>query len=299
MKTKHFMVTSHGWSASNWVAHALDLNPSITCTHSARNEWAKDTEIHSEQNIKDNLKNFHSGYFLRQNRTLDESYDEIEAFDKTDFYGSVHLYRLRDLPVLSEKFGTQKRKFNVVNLIRNPIDLVWSGHGQFKDLFRYDINELYWTTGKVLKEKEFLYELAKKYSLNIGDFENLSFLGACAVLGSLRLDLDAVEKVKDLDFVDFKGFVKMEEVTSNGEVLNELIGRLTDNECPVPLLYLDKVYQAGVINKHKHDSKKLSAEERYATFGPWQKEAFHHFMKIFDLKKDYQKLGYDLSFMEE
>ena len=37
------------------------------------------------------------------------------------------LSRLRSV---FEKFGCPKRHFKVVNLIRNPIDLVWSGFGK-------------------------------------------------------------------------------------------------------------------------------------------------------------------------
>lgn len=65
-------------------------------------------------------------------------HDFIESNGDADFYGSVHFYRLRDLPAQYEKFENSERNFNVINLIRNPIDLVWSGYGQFKELFKTD-----------------------------------------------------------------------------------------------------------------------------------------------------------------
>ena len=96
---------------------------------------------------------------------------------------------MRDLPVISEKYGVSTRSFKVVNIVRNPVDMVWSGYGQFKDLFRYDINELHWTTGKVIRQAlEFVNYIGKKYNIYIGDFENLAFIGACAILESLKLD---------------------------------------------------------------------------------------------------------------
>src|ERR1041384_1183508 len=136
MEKEYFIVTSHGWSASNWVAHSLDLHPEIICSHSARNASAGAPDLHD--NLKFDLGRMHAGYVNRQGRPIDESYNEIEQMGDGKYYGSVHLYRLRDLPVLHEKFGPSSRNFSVMNLVRHPVNLVWSGYGQFKDLFRYD-----------------------------------------------------------------------------------------------------------------------------------------------------------------
>lgn len=294
-----FIVTCHGWSASNWVAHALNLHPEIVCTHSARNELAAEKDLQSNQNLKKHLSQLHSGYVNRQQRPMDVTYDEIHAKGNGSAYGSVHVYRLRDLPILNEKYGSPDRSFNIVNLIRNPIDLVWSGYGQFKDLFRYDINELYWTTGKVLETgREFTIQLAEKHDLMLGDYDVLGFLGACAVLGSLRKDLDALETAKKLPYVTYKGEVMMEKVTQDKSTLTDLIDRLANQELTCNQKYTDSVYQTGIINKHKHDSKRLTPEERYNTFTDWQKEAFHYYMNYFNITDPYIAFGYDLSFLK-
>jgi len=145
-----FIVTCHGWSGSNWLSHVLNDHPDITCSHSARNILAKDVNMQSNKELKHNIHQLHKGYADRQNQSIDEVYKQIKQMGKTEFYGSVHVLRQRDIPVLYEIFGKTETKFNVINLIRNPIDLVWSGYGQFKDLFKYDINELYWTLKKII-----------------------------------------------------------------------------------------------------------------------------------------------------
>lgn len=291
---KNFIVTCHGWSASNWLAYILNQNKDIIASHSAAN--LLDEKLSND--IKDKLKDFHDGYKNRQNRPIDESYDFIESHGNVEYYGSVHLYRLRDLPVQYDKFGNSKRKFNVVNLIRNPIDLVWSGYGQFKDLFKTDINELYWTTGKVLEDKDFIYHLNDKYDLLVGDYENLAFIGAARVLGSLRLDLNAMYEIQNIPFINYLGEVKMEEVTTRPGILRNLVLKLTNNEIEVNEEYLDDIYKIGQINKHKQDNKKLTSKERFESLKDWQKETLRYYLNKYEIIKPYQEFGYDLSFIE-
>ena len=295
---RDFIVTSHGWSASNWLAFALNKHPEILCTHSARNIVASAREMNSNENLRRHLKTLHQGYVSRQNESLDNIYATIEGNGSARLYGSVHVVRLRDLPIIYEKFGPSKRFFNIINLIRHPISLVWSGYGQFQELFRYDLNELHWTSGKVLKYgKEFIYQLADKYEINVGELENLAFLGASAVLSSLRLDFDAEKRLKDIPNVAFHGHIKMEEVTKQPKQLKQIISLLSEGELSTQFEYIEDVYRSGIVNQHKSDPNKRDAEKRYAQFSAWQKEAFVHFLNCFDLRKEYEKIGYDLGFI--
>lgn len=296
MEINNFIVTCHGWSASNWTAHSLNLNPNILCTHSARNVLADDKELQSNKNLKEHINQLQKGYNQRQGRSLDIIYDEIEAFGDANNYGSVHVLRMRDLPVIYEKYGVSIRSFKVVNIVRNPVDLVWSGYGQFKDLFRYDINELHWTTGKVIRQAlEFVNYIGKKYNIYIGDFENLAFIGACAILESLKLDLKAYSKVGTIKNIDFSGTFQMEEITSNKLIYQEFLNSLGLSSSSAED-YLDDVFKTGIVNKHKSDSKKLSSFERFHEFLPWQKEVFLYFFNLHDLKKPYESFGYNFDY---
>ena len=295
----NFIVTCHGWSASNWTAHSLNLHNTVLCTHSARNVPADDKDLQSNKNLKKHINQLQKGYALRQNRSLDDIYDEIESFGENKNYGSVHVIRLRDIPVIHKKYGSPNRPFKIANVVRHPVDLVWSGFGQFKDLFRYDINELYWTTGKVVRSGlEFVNELSRKYNFNAGDFEYLAFLGACAVLESLKFDLDAYQNIDQVEKLDYVGTYRMEDLTKDPEYFKGFFESLLPDENADPL-YLQSVFNTGQINKHKHDNKKLTPEERYDTFEEWQKEAFHYFFDKFGLFDGYSSFGYELEFMKE
>ena len=294
---KNIIITCHGWSASNWTAHALNSNTNLLCTHSARNVPAGDKNLHSNENLKKHINSLQKGYSIRQSRSLDTIYDEIESYGKTNVYASVHVIRMRDLPIIHSEFGVSYRDFNIANVVRNPIDLVWSGYGQFKDLFRYDINELHWTSGKVVKQSlEFVNYIGEKYKLFIGDFEVLAFLGACAVLESLKFDFDAYSKVKNIDKLNFIGTYQMEELTTNPDYYSRFFDEL-DLKQYNSKKYLESVFNTGKINQHKHDNKKITAEERYNEFLPWQKEVFNHFFKLHNLRSSYEEMGYDLSFL--
>lgn len=297
MSTKNFIVTSHGWSASNWTAHSLNLNNDVTCTHSARNVLANDVEIQSNQNLKQNINQLQTGYVSRQNRSLDELYDQIENLGETEAYGSVHVLRLRDLPVINLAFGEPNRNFKIANIVRHPVDLVWSGYGQFKDLFRYDINELYWTTGKVVKQAlNFANFLGDKYKLNIGDYDVLGFLGACAVLESLKKDIDALDQLSFPKKLDFQGNFKMEAITNSKVEFNQFCDSL-GLEKFVNEAYLNKVFETGLVNKHRHDSVKLMPAERYSQFTEWQKEAFLYFFEMHNIRESYESFGYSFDFL--
>ncbi|MEM8488068.1 MAG: hypothetical protein AAF564_21135 [Bacteroidota bacterium] len=296
---RRFIYTSHGWSASNWLAFALNLHPDIVCSHSARNMLADKKNMNSNANLKAHLAQLHKGYVSRQERSFDAAYAEIEDMGTAVMYGSVHVYRLRDLPVVFKKFGQPADAYNVLNLVRHPVSLVWSGYGQFKDLFRYDLNELHWTSGKVLREGgSFLYDLAAEYDLNIGELDNLAFLGACAVLGSLRLDLNALPHLAEMPGITFHGHTCMEQVTTAPAVLATAIQTLSDDTLVADETYLDAVYEAGVINEHKKDRNKFDASARFDQFFDWQVAAFKFFFSKYNLQPAYEALGYNFDFLK-
>ncbi len=295
----HFIITSHGWSASNWLAYALNLHPEIVCSHSARNIPANERGMNSDESLRANLLALHKGYLSRSIDTVDAKYEQIEKMGNGKFYGSVHVLRMRDLPYLWERFGPNKKNYTVMNLVRHPVSLVWSGYGQFKSLFRYDLNELHWTLGKVLNEaREFIHKLALKYDFFPGDIENLAFIGASAVLGSLRKDLDAYDIVKNINAYNYLGAIKMEEVTNNPDVLSGIIAKLTNGRLSVDEIYLRKVFRTGVVNEHKSDKNKTDASARYQHFNEWQKEVFKYFFEKYQLKNAYESYGYDFSFID-
>jgi hypothetical protein len=295
-----FIITSHGWSASNWLAHSINLNNNIICTHSARNVLANDKDIHDHENLVRHIKKFHTGYVGRQMLALDDLYDNIRQNGNVKYYGSVHVLRMRDLPILHAKFGDSNTQFKVANFVRNPIDLVWSGYGQLRDLFTFDINELYWTLDKILTEgKDFTYSLIEKYQINIGEYRYLAFIGACAILSSLKKDINAYKAVESSKSLDFIGTYKMESTTTDKRDFSELLVNLTGDSSIITEDYLSQVFSGGAINTHKKDNLKITPKQRYESFEPWQQDTFNFFFDKFELRAHYESFGYEFLYLNK
>jgi len=145
---------------------------------------------------------------------------------------------------------------------------------------------------------DFTNDLGKRYDLNVGDFDILGFLGACSVMEGLRLDLNAYGHLDEIKNLDFLGSFQMEKLTNNSNYFSDFFNQLGLEELNSEE-YISDVFKTGIINKHKYDHKKLTAENRFAEFTDWQKEAFNYFIKLHDLKKPYEAFGYDLSFLNE
>lgn len=288
---KDFIITCHGWSASNWLSYILNQHPELVVSHSAANL----IDEKFENDIRGRELEFKKGYLNRTERSIADSYAKIRKSGPAKAHGSVHLYRLRDLPVQQQRFGIDT-PYNIVNLVRNPVDLVWSGYGQFQEIFRTDINELHWSVGKLLEDIEFCYEVANRHDLRLGDLEILAFFCAARVLGSLRLDLDALEKIEDIENLTNLGILRMEDVTTSRESLKELFDRLFLGSITCERQYLDHVYGIGEINKHKTENRK-SGQALYDTLAPWQREILCFYMNKYNLKKPYAKYGYSLEYL--
>ncbi|XKE45431.1 hypothetical protein LG302_19120 [Halomonas organivorans] len=288
---RDFIITCHGWSASNWLSYVLNQHPDLVVSHSAANL----IDERFENDIRGRELEFKQGYLNRTERSIADGYAKIRKSGSAKAYGSVHLYRLRDLPVQHQRFGIDK-PYNIVNLVRNPVDLVWSGYGQFQEIFRTDINELHWSVGKLLEDIEFCYEMADKHDLRLGDLETLAFFCAARVLGSLRLDLDAMKDIDDIENLKNLGILRMEDVTTSRESLIELFDRLFLGKITCDRRYLDHVYGIGEINTHK-TGKKKSGRTRYINMTPWQQEVLCFYMDKYNLKKPYAQYGYSLDYL--
>ena len=295
--TQNFIVASNVWSVSYFATNAFNLNKDVLCFHSARVEIANDENLQSNENLKDNINQLQKGCVNRQNRSLDDLYDEIYLKMESKAYGSFDFLRMRYLPVVFRKYKSTIRNFNIANVVRHPVNLVWSGFGQFKDLFRYEINELYWISEKVVdKALLFCNQIGAKYNLNLGDFENLAFFGAFDVLGSLMKNLNAYRKVKKQENLNFSGTFQMEILTSKVYCFKGFYDKLGILNL-VSDDYLEDVFKTGFVNKHKQDSNKLSSEERFNSFLPWQKGVFVHFLDLHQLEMDYKLLDYNFDFI--
>jgi hypothetical protein len=310
-----FIVASHGWSASNYVAHVLNLHPQIACAHSSAAILAEDKSVFDGDNLRRRIPELRKGYLDRQQITLKDRYQLLErqVVDhnpswKNDanraWVGTVHTYRMRDLSVQLEKFGfANEDKYRLVNLVRHPLDLVVSGYGQFLDLFKIDINEYAWSLNKIVAVRngiEFVERALEGSGLRPGDYEVICFASACAVLGSLRLDIEAEQKIASFNETpfDYLGPIKMENIVSSPNEVGKLVTLLTAGEAVVSAQYLNNVASVKKVNRHNHASPDGTLA-RWEILPYWQKKLFVNFFTYFDLRTPYEEIGYNFDFLAE
>lgn len=300
LRNSYFVVTCHGWSASNWLANALHKHPNILCAHSSAALPADDPSVFDGDGLKKKIPALRKGYIARQNRSLTDLYESLPNPKNAHIIGSVHTYRLRDLPAQTELITPRSSPIPVVNLVRHPLDLVVSGYGQFKDLFRIDLNEFSWTLNKIVaRGLEMPEAICAKHNVDPGDYDSVCFLGACVVLGSLRLDLDALDAVENSGAAhwDFRGHVQMEQLTRDPNSFSRLLPTLTNRNDLATTEYLDSVFTERKVNIHNHDAPS-GTHQRWNALKPWQQEAFRAYLDLFELQKQYEAIGYDFSMME-
>lgn len=284
----YFIFASHGWSGSNWAANALNQHDSITCTHSARNLLPESQEITEHAELARHSHAWNRAYADRAGRPIDKVYDEIEALDTTIVYGSVHTYRLRDIPLQIKNFGVPRRTYLVANLVRHPVNFIWSGYGQLRDMFEYDLYVLHGTISLILETaRDFTSELARRNGLNLCDHSVLAFIGAAANLTNLA---------KDIDVLPESHWFTMEQATSDRAVWADCVRRLSAGRAAADEEYLDRVFGLKALNSHRKGAA-LEPAARWDQLEGWQRDVVAHYLSLSGLAPAYTALGYDFSFI--
>jgi len=293
-----FIVTCHGWSGSSWLANTLHSHPDIHCTHVLYNRLPSTDDSDSKFASDRYFDIIRQEAISRQETPIDCMLDKLILNIDKPYIGNVGLYRLRDLPVLSRKFGSCGHSIKVVNLIRNPLSVVFSGYGQFMKRFQYDLHELYWNLGKLLEfSYEHLCEIRLKYGVDLGDAKNISFFAAAQTLASLRLDIEAYEMVKDLENISFLGTITMEEITSSARGLQDLTLSLIPSLSYQTSFFENAILQKA-INTHYCQAPR-DAAGRFKALEHWQQESVLYFWRQNRVEEFYKDQGYNFDFLDQ
>lgn len=283
----NFLVTCHGWSGSSWLATALNKHKDILCTHSAANVLPDSGKGYSKEEEKISSE-ARSLKLNTQQMQLSDYFKHQEALGNAKLYGSVHTYRLRDIPKLVKNNTSNNLRFNVVNLVRHPVNLVASGQGQFTQMIEFDIFARVEVLNFFTKSSNFYLYLREKYNLDLCNWDTVCFLAAAQHMFILSQEQALVKGV-----VNFK----MEDLTTTPDLLKRLIKLISSDQITVNEEYLDDVYNLGKINIHKKGKKIYTCQEQFELWSDWQKEAFVYFFKESKIENSYKKIGYDFSFL--
>lgn len=303
-----FLITSHGCSASNWLAYVLNQHHDIVCAHSSAAIIASDRaevdvneilRIEGLPGIYRKLEMIRSGYQNRSRQSLEKVFVSLETQLPARLYGLVHTFRLRDLPTQSQDFEMHFRPLPVANLIRHPIDLVQSLCGQFLETFRFDILDFQWTVKKIIDNaQDIVEELSAEHGFFPGDYDALCFLGACVCMTGLQQDIEATPFAQNSDNFDFLGTIRCEDITTDPEVLKFWVEQLSAKSVRADQDYLEACYRTGHVNRHNRDSTAKTSREKFETWRPWQKDAFTRIFARLAIRSHYEDQGYDFDMLD-
>jgi hypothetical protein len=284
----YFIVTSHGWSGSFWLANALDTHPEITCAHSALNIHSRGGDS-SQEFLKKSMKTHGQAVLGREKRSIDELLDQVRSYctdERSRFFGNVHTLRIRDLPALQEAFPVP-RQHVLMNLVRHPVSVVASGYGQLRSFLAWDIYTLFDVVGCIQEQVDFAIDLAERYELNLRDIDVQAFLAACHHQKFLARDHQIAPDAPT---------ILMERATTERDYFSEVVGCLTSGMIECDDKYLDQVFSIPALNRHVSE-KKPDPAAQYLAWNPWQREAYKYSLEKFRLADFYVKYNYDFSFV--
>lgn len=292
-----FLVTTHGWSGSNWLAVTFDLHPALACSHGVlydRRPRATDgDEAVWHSGLHATVRERNEG---RYTVPVDETLRHIEALAPERHCGNVGYFRARDFPVLFERHGVNRRPVRWVNLLRHPVSVVWSGYGQFLKRFAFDLLELQWNLGKITRYTlPLMDELERDFGVVRGDRDTLAFVSAALTLSSLEMDICALQALPTTETFRFEGNARLEELTSNPTALARLLSTLVPQLEASPD-WLAEATRGRRINIHNAQAIDDPAA-KFARFAPWQQHVFRWALHRTTIRPFYEAHGYALDFV--
>ena len=306
---RRFLIASHGWSGSYWLAHVLHAQPGIACVHSSAALPADAADPYSLDAILEKgtladvyarLEVFRNGYRDRATRRPSELCDDVaERFPEAALVGSVHTFRMRDLSNAFDDLGAaglHEDAISVANLLRHPVTLVQSGYGQFRDSMGIDLNEHAWVARRVIETDLHGFEaISARHGVRPGTFDALSFLGACCALVGPARDFGAAQSLAERADVRWLGHMQMERIVSEPDHLAAWIDRLSGGALQMSPEGLAAMNSGSGRNRHNRASGGGTVEEVLAGWSDWQRDVFIHCLDLFALRAPYAEAGYDLS----
>lgn len=279
---RHFLITSHGRTATYWLAASLNRHPDVLCSHGPVLPPVLD---YREQPPDEVALHAHTTQDAFGRKTLDEFFEALEQAGPARVYGNVHAYSAHTL------FGglhrTAVRRNPVVfNLLRHPITRIES----LKRRLLYETTFSPPARGRLEREFEVfvtpdvLATVRANCDVDLDPPEHRAFLYAlCFILALDRLDLEIPVT-----------HLPMERLTKDVDFFTWVFSQVTQGAVRTDAVYLRQVFAAGRMN---HQAEETSAVGRFEAWAPWMRVAFRAAMAVWDLERLYAPMGYDLSFV--
>jgi len=292
----YFFVTSHGLSATTWLAYSLNLHPAIFCSHGRSHP---EQGLEREEYLRDKAYRLQRIEFERRQMLAMTLGEYLEVQRQTAgmccIVGNVHGYVLKEL---KRKLAndTVDANIRIANLVRNPVAYAES-YVALVCRRRIDYPEKYQEHLDRAKENIGLANDLRIPNYNLNDPRRFAFLEACWSISGIA---------EDLSYKDVPHF-RMEDIVSDTEYFMEAVNYLTNGKCVYDQALLEKVFSKKKMNSHREIARRLNIsgglsrsedpEEIYIEWPDWKKEVFLVYCRGRN-KERFESAGYDLSFLE-
>ena len=266
-----FLVTSPGYTATKWLAWALDQAPDVSCTHSA-SEGADEAEY----DLPTLVRLAADKHGPRDEQPVARFVEGLRARGEREgarVIGNVHRYSLTALRKNEARFGIEADAA-VVNLVRHPVPWLESGAAQLGRMVG---------VSPVIRKRVYRHarRLAAEYRALGCPREpwpvDLAFSYLCGRLR--RLVVEAHDDV---------AHVRMEDLTTDRMTLARVFETLTAG-APDPA-WLDRVLERGRLHRHRTHAR--DPREQLDAWEPWKRRVFEYWARKTGLVSIYARLGY-------
>lgn len=287
-KKNYFLITTHGNTASLWLASALNQYPGVFCTHGYDYPFPatgiEPREITAEEQAK-------RGRVIRErfyDLSLAEFFHETQSVTSKPILGNVHAYTISRLIKLLPHFSEKHRqRLKIFNMVRHPVTRINSMYKMFVDeeglAFADFVERDFETRCEHLRGY-----LAKYHSIEITN-KVKAFVVSILALEAISSDVMLANQygIENISF---------ERVTTDSAYFTELLRKIVNLYCEFKPEIAEAIFAATPkINRHNNDQN-LNAQQQYAAWLPWQQDLYRYMVQRMGMNDIYTEFGYELMF---
>lgn len=276
----YFLVTSHGQTASMWLAGILNKIPGVYCTHGYTYPpmQAKLEEIthHDIYHRERSSKRF-------ERLPLKQYFREISQATDAPIVGNVLSFYLGRLLDRSSRWQLNNKSLKIINVIRHPITRInstlktWDPHGEGALPPFVPVDFLNHCT-------HIIEYVTKHYKVDVNSSKAKSFIVALLAMQHIARDVRMAKKISVSN-------VKYEDLTRDINVFSDVLSHLTGLYSTESKQQINDIFHCDKINAHNKGASD-DPEIQYEQWEPWQQAAYSYVSRLSDISSTYAEFQY-------
>jgi hypothetical protein len=282
-----FLVTSHGQTASMWLAAVLNNIPEVFCSHgytypprpAALHEITTDDLVLRDQSAA----RFNTLPVKKLFSEMREVTDKPIVGNVLAFYLGRLVHRMRNI----EKYY---RTYTIANVIRHPLVRLTSTLKTWHPPGEENVEPSFVPIDFHTRCTHIREFIAQSHQVDFTKVMNKSFVVCLLAMEDIAKDV-SLAKAKNIP--NFK----CEAITGNVDDFRKFVLYLTNGKAKLTPDQWQELFSSKKINAHNKTGPAQPAEQ-YQLLEPWQQDAFKFMMKHTDMLNVYDGYGYDFSFVK-